>query len=439
MIASLLLFLAATSVVGYATSSLVCPRLPRAVRLSLSFGLGQGLTSCLAFLWLRAFGSFGYYLPAELALTSCLVAYYLARRRAGPARAAEPSRPRPPPVLLAVSFAAVAACALTFIIFTAFDHPHGCGDAWFIYNLRARMIYRGGEYLSPLILWSHPNYPPMLPLSVVRGWVYLGGESGAVGASLSVLFTLSGACVLMTALAHLRGRALALLAGLLYFAYEPVWTCGWCQVADLPLASFFVSALALTAFHFAGPHRDTLALAGVMALLAAWTKNEGIPFAGWSALLVALTCGRAALRYAAGAAPVAGVLLFFKASAPPSELAASALTFSGVTDPQRVTMILREAGRRLWFRPWHGLSISYLLPAFLIVAGMRLNRAALFGAALLCLMLATYFWVYLTTPYDLAWHLDTSSDRLLLQLWPCFLLSTMLAVDEPREAQPRDV
>ena len=69
---------------------------------------------------------------------------------------------------------------------------------------------------------------------------------------------------------------------------------------------------------------------------------------------------------------------------------------------------------------------------------MRLNRAALFGAALLCLMLATYFWVYLTTPYDLAWHLDTSSDRLLLQLWPCFLLSTLLAVKEPREAQPRD-
>jgi hypothetical protein len=37
-------------------------------------------------------------------------------------------------------------------------------------------------------------------------------------------------------------------------------------------------------------------------------------------------------------------------------------------------------------------------------------------------MLLSYLGVYVITPMDLTWHLFTSSDRVLLQIWPCFIL-----------------
>ena len=43
-------------------------------------------------------------------------------------------------------------------------------------------------------------------------------------------------------------------------------------------------------------------------------------------------------------------------------------------------------------------------------------------------MLAGYYGVYLLTPQDLAWHLDSSLVRLLLQLWPLAILTWSLAV-----------
>ena len=49
-------------------------------------------------------------------------------------------------------------------------------------------------------------------------------------------------------------------------------------------------------------------------------------------------------------------------------------------------------------------------------------------------MLAGYFFVYLTTPHDLAWHVSTSMDRLLIHLWPSMLLAVFLYMGEPTNA-----
>jgi hypothetical protein len=40
---------------------------------------------------------------------------------------------------------------------------------------------------------------------------------------------------------------------------------------------------------------------------------------------------------------------------------------------------------------------------------------------------------YLTTPHDLAWHLHSSADRLLLQLLPTGLLAWFLYLATPEE------
>src|SRR5882724_5366189 len=44
----------------------------------------------------------------------------------------------------------------------------------------------------------------------------------------------------------------------------------------------------------------------------------------------------------------------------------------------------------------------------------------------LAMMLAGYYWVYILTPVDLNWHLQTSLSRLLAQLWPSAVFAYFL-------------
>ena len=41
-------------------------------------------------------------------------------------------------------------------------------------------------------------------------------------------------------------------------------------------------------------------------------------------------------------------------------------------------------------------------------------------------MLAGYYWVYILTPVNLTWHLQTSLNRLLAQLWPSAVFAYFL-------------
>jgi MFS family permease len=50
----------------------------------------------------------------------------------------------------------------------------------------------------------------------------------------------------------------------------------------------------------------------------------------------------------------------------------------------------------------------------------------LLPGSVLGLMLAGYIGVYLTTPHDLDWHLATSLDRLLVQVWPMAVVAVFL-------------
>jgi len=56
------------------------------------------------------------------------------------------------------------------------------------------------------------------------------------------------------------------------------------------------------------------------------------------------------------------------------------------------------------------------------------------------LMLASYYVVYVTTPFDITWHVSTSIDRLLVQLWPALVLTVFLGLQSsdfsPRSPVP---
>jgi hypothetical protein len=56
------------------------------------------------------------------------------------------------------------------------------------------------------------------------------------------------------------------------------------------------------------------------------------------------------------------------------------------------------------------------------------RRFLLTAALCLCGMAAGYFFIYVTTPQNLAWHIRTSLNRLLLHLWPSAVFVFFLIV-----------
>ena len=83
-----------------------------------------------------------------------------------------------------------------------------------------------------------------------------------------------------------------------------------------------------------------------------------------------------------------------------------------------------------------GKAYVVVLPLCFLLLGRapRRPRAALCGIlSVLLLMLVGYFFVYVTTPLELAGHLRTSLDRLLLHLWPAAILAIFLALADPME------
>jgi hypothetical protein len=61
----------------------------------------------------------------------------------------------------------------------------------------------------------------------------------------------------------------------------------------------------------------------------------------------------------------------------------------------------------------------------LLVSPLRDKRdrsAVWISSAAIGGMFLSYLGVYVITPLDLGWHLATSFERVLLQIWPCFIL-----------------
>ena len=212
-----------------------------------------------------------------------------------------------------------------------------------------------------------------------------------------------------------------------------------CQYADIPLAFFILSTIALICLHSArsSSERGLLVLAGFMAGCAGWTKNEGLLFilATCIVLLVPALWNRSIMAkrfvpFLAGLVLPLAVIIFFKAAiAPPNDLIGSQRyldVIGRISDVNRYVTILKTFGVNFWvFGRW---SVSPLLPLFAFIGLRGIDRQMLrtygwvSGIAVLAIVLVGYYLVYLNTPFELYTHLYSSLDRLMLHLWPSCLL-----------------
>jgi hypothetical protein len=318
--------------------------------------------------------------------------------------------------------------------------PHGDWDGWAIWNWEARLLHRTGshwkEYLPAAF---HGDYPLLVPSTTARFWRYVGTEVPDLGAVLGVTLAFCSAAVLALVLAELRSGALGGLMALTLIG-TPAFV-GWSasQYADVPEGFFMLSVLALIALYFERslePHSiRILALAGFLAGCAAWTKNEGIPLIAASVLALLLPAIRRsseAIRrakvFGAGVAVPLAALIFFKLTIKVHDYVTAYYPgkYQRILVLDRHTMILQYLGQYLFsFGQW--AVVPFIpLAAFILLRGVYRPAFASPGwrtaVFILAVLVAAYYFVYLTTPVELQVHITTSMDRVLLQLWPSFLL-----------------
>ncbi len=449
--------------IGVGVTSLLRRRAPKGVAegtltLCISWAVGHGLTSCLLFLWLLVYGSVARaYVLLEVVVAAALM---IALLRGEKSRQPPKIDLHPRPFVggswwVGGAFTIACLAMIAAVSAVAIQFPHGGWDTWAIYGGRARAIFRGGpawrDAFSPLLAWSHPGYPLLHPLSLVRAWIYCGREVVSVPTITTVMLTGATISLLVSALSVLRGRVQGWLGGLVLLTSTTLLLIGGSGLSDMPLVFLCLATVVLLALWRERGGDAHLVLAGITAGLAAWTKNEGLLFVvAVTASVIAVSIHaegvRAAVRrvgaLAAGLLPVLTVVMLFKTLvAPPSELVSAMMSESALeklADAGRYRYLLRELTRHAVPDGSRAL-LAALLAAYLACMGRgRVRAGAGPGAIALLPWFAGYMIVYLTTPYDLPWHFQTSIDRILLQMWPCFVLVFFLYVARPLERTMND-
>jgi hypothetical protein len=428
---SLVLAIAVPAVFGFCMTSFLLPPRFFWLRAALAPGVGIGVCSLVFFVFRRPL--FG----VELMLVAVSGALLWYRRKdlfSGTSISA------PSAIVLALLMPALTLGCLAEAIHVV-RTPHGDWDGWAVWNWEARLLYRTGshwkEYLPAAF---HGDYPLLVPSVTARFWRYLGTEVPELGAVLGIILALSSVAVLALVLTELRSRTLGGLMALTLIGTPSF--IGWSasQYADVPVGFFFLSVLALIALYFERnlePHSiRILALAGFLAGCAGWTKNEGIPLIAAAAiglLLPAIRRRPEALRraaaFGAGVAVPLAVLIFFK-------LTINVRDYVVAYEPgkfQRALvwdrhMMIWSFLRRFLFSFGGWALLPYIpLVAFILLIGVYRPVFSSQGwrtiVLILVVLAAGYYFVYLTTPVPLKWHLETSLDRVLLQLWPSILLT----------------
>ena len=393
----------------------------------LAIGIGMGCTSLLVFAVALCIGlDRGTYLAVDVA--ALVIAGVLCWRRRdrrlgdGDVVGSGDERSDVGAGATWTAFAFVVLVAAVVFVLRTLGAPHGDGDAVGIWNMRAIFLHRGGglapEAFAPAL--AHGSYPLSVPLSALRGWLFAGRETPLSGVVVGAVYEAAVVALLVGAAWLRAGTHAAIAACVVLLGSALLLRHGATQTADVPLA-FCVLATCVAATS------RRLALAGLAAGLAAWTKNEGLLF-----VLVATVCCAWPLR-AIGAwiggvgVPMLAVGWFKLLHAPPTDLIANRDLGSPLTerilDPERHVTVASAFGRQLlWFDGHNGAGGPGML-AWLIVAlvlGRIVRPLPMRAVAALGAMTAGYYAVFVATPQPLDWHLRTALGRVLLHVYPAF-------------------
>jgi hypothetical protein len=437
----------------------------------LGSGLGLGIFSLLYFLYLFPFAGRHGFIFIELAVFLILLALTIWKEKSS----IKFSLPKFNLTRAQIIFSAIAAIVFSIsLLGTAsylLRHQQGDWDAWMMFNRAARFTFRDQTHwlesfsrqMDPIF---HADYPLLLAMNISSGWDTLGAESARIPMVESALFAIVLMGILVSALASIKSIAQAAL-GLIIFWGTPVMVSeGSRELADVPLAFFMLATVLLIYFFVIYKKPQLLILAGLSAGLAAWTKNEGTLFVVGvlAALVIAfffdtniqsieeiknknfaplrlrvLNFLPVLFQFILGLAfPLIIVAAFKIFLAPPSDVLRGTETAAQkiMTLSRHLEILQHFRNMFLHFGGWMVGVLPVLVIYFLLFHSpidKTLRTAFIAGLAILAIQILGDYAVYLITPYDLAWHLNYSLQRIFAQVYPIIVFLILSSTQNPEE------
>lgn len=317
-------------------------------------------------------------------------------------------------------------------------------DAWVIWFVKAKAFFieRAVTYdffLNAVYSNGNPGtytYPLTIPLAVAFSWTSMGYADDQAVKLIFVIFywCLIGIFYFFSREAVSRKTALALTA-MLATVPRVMEQGGLTGVgyADLPLAVYFLSAAGFALAYMRTLRTRDYLLSVLFLAFGASVKNEGLTFLLAAFALISgyavYKDGRAGARVVFYGLFICAVVvlpwLAFKATLPKlSNSLVSNLSVATIfSNLDRIPFIIKTIVPKLFTANKYHISWAlYVVITFMSLKSPR-GREYAFIQALLWIQFSFYMLVYLVTPLELKSNIDTSIDRLTIQLLPLVYLS----------------
>jgi len=266
--------------------------------------------------------------------------------------------------------------------------------------------------------WTHPDYPPLLPLMYDFVSLFSGGWEdrwlGLTTAAFAVAAMLIVSSLLVEELESIAAGALAAFA-LVFLIATP-----WIGIADGPVIAFMLPGALMV-------RRRNFTHGAFLLGCGALCKNEGLAFI--AAIAIAMFFDRdlrpKILRLWPALAITAPWLVVRATQKLATDLAAGPVLARVNDHVQHIEIyasLLRYAGGRPLL--WIGIALS------VVVAARQWMRERFLLAAVL-VQTGFYLAAYVVTPLDLAFHIRWSWDRLVWHVTPLLAFIAIVTVLPP--------
>jgi len=425
--------------------------LPLTLRLGLGWSTGAAFSGMTIF-WATVLVPGQRGVAVGAAAVAALLLYFIPRARK-PLEHALPSGRCTRVTWLAGASVFVAVLALwgTRCLHTGVGAPAGGWDAFSIWNQRARFLLLCPEEWTracdPIVEWSHPEYPNLVPSLVAYGWLPEGRCLALSPVAVALLTHVSKLLLIvgLSQAAYPRS-AWPWIFGIFYATIPQEWTQeeAW-QYADRPLAVFLLAGIGCLALAIRRKQRSWFLLAGLFWGAAGFCKDEGKAAlvllgvgaslatlcslshgGGWRAignlalLILGLTPGISSLGLQWAYSPVPTKLIELMTADPLRDTSRTALIFQ---------YLLKYLNHPYWGGMWWGCGA-----VFATLAPWLRRRELWLLWVFPTVQLMVYMLIFQLTPQPLEWHLESALPRLLFHVSPIVFLAASWLILEAHTA-----
>ena len=332
-------------------------------------------------------------------------------------------------------------CLIAVLCFyKCYNFPDGTWDALAMWNLRARFLSCGNESWSLMYVdkfnYSHRDYPLFLPCTIARLYNFVGKIDTTIPIFFSCFFTIVCFILPYLYLCKLKNKYFSFIA-VCILSYSPkILFYGCMQYADILLAIFIlISIYEFIIWDIENKNLPWTCM--IFACFCFWIKNEGIPWYVFFSLLIIyhlykkdknITVSiKKFLKIIIVSSPVIISFLSVRYLANSENDLVSGLLgrLQQIFILERYEMIMSFVWMFIKQHFWIIFIPIYLCFGF--IDKKYYKYAFLFN--LISIMYLIYVFVYLITPYDLTWHLETSFPRITAVYLPSILFLGCLSFD----------